>query len=129
MFYRLSKRHSLLVQRRPITIISGILAKLDGLASQDHWPACMLAYRLRIEVNKYLFVSGNVNWIKTTHTPAKIVVTQYTQRQEVPDTAMKPLIVGAIDGPANGANVKRENAFPRVLASQISAMIPLGAFC
>ena len=54
------------------------------------------------------------------HEPAKMVMTQYTQRHETPDTAMKPLTVGPSDGPANGARVKKPRALPRVFGSQIS---------
>ena len=73
----------------------------------------------------YTKVSGSVNKIKIVHAPAKKVNTQYTQRQETPDTAMKPLTVGPSEGPANGARVKNPRAFPRVLASHMSDMSAL----
>ena len=54
------------------------------------------------------------------HTPAKMVMTQNTQRHSTPATFMKPLTVGPRAGPAKGARVKNPSAFPRVLASHIS---------
>ena len=70
-------------------------------------------------------VSGTVNNTKTAQTPANIVITQHTQRQLTPATDMKPLTMGPNEGPAKGASANKERAFPRVFASQISAMTAL----
>lgn len=54
-------------------------------------------------------------------TPAKMVRIQYTHRQFVPETWMKPETIGPIEGPTKGARAKRLIARPRLSPSQISA--------
>ncbi len=68
------------------------------------------------------YVSGIVKTIRKRQKPEKNVRSQKTQRQETPATDMKPLMVGPMAGPANGARVNIAMAFPRVSASQMSAM-------
>lgn len=64
--------------------------------------------------------------MRAAQTPANIVRTQNTHRQDTPAVLMKPLTIGPSEGPAKGARVKKPSALPRVLASQISEMIALG---
>jgi hypothetical protein len=44
----------------------------------------------------------------TRHTPAKMVKIQNTHRQDVPDTEMKPEMMGPIEGPAKGIREKSD---------------------
>lgn len=54
--------------------------------------------------------------------PEKIVQTQNSHRQSVPDTPMKPPTMGPRAGPAKGAMAKMAIASPRVFGPQMSAM-------
>ena len=72
-----------------------------------------------------MYVSGSVKTTNPKHTPANMVNNQNTHLHETPATPMKPPTMGPSDGPANGARVKNAKAFPLVLASQISDMMPL----
>ena len=76
----------------------------------------------------HIYVSGSVKKIRIKHTPENMVRSQNTHLHETPATAMYPPTIGPSEGPAKGASVKKARAFPRVLASQISDIIPLLAF-
>lgn len=62
--------------------------------------------------------------IWSQQTAAKIDMTQKSQRQDSPATAINPDAAGASAGPANGARVNTAVAVPRVLGSHISAITP-----
>jgi hypothetical protein len=49
-----------------------------------------------------------------------MVKIQNNHRHDKPPTMMYPETIGAMAGPANGATVRIDNAFPRICASHIS---------
>ena len=73
----------------------------------------------------YTKVSGRVNTIRNKQVPANNAKVQNVHLQDTPETDMKPLTMGAREGPANGATAKTPRALPLVLASQISEITAL----
>ena len=88
-------------------------------------PVSLRIFSARLTRRMGVYVSGMVKKMTAMQAPANIVRSQNTQRQETPATDMNPLTVGPMEGPANGARVNIAIAFPRVSASQISAMTAL----
>lgn len=73
----------------------------------------------------YTKVSGRVNTIRNKQVPANNAKVQNVHLQDTPETDMKPLTMGAREGPANGAAAKTPRALPLVLASQMSEITAL----